>query len=490
MRSLNLDNVGKKSAVSKMVTVSSVRAKKAVVTVSPFNERGVVASPSFQLVRPKGHSDQIEFSVKAHAIGDGCWIAEPSWHCNTGHTPGHCQQPSRQSQTFKSRSEAVDDAISRGMRQISGELGSLMDATDWQKRTKSLREWSVIALAQVRANDETLPLRDVQVIDLACGGLGGFGMGLSSLGAKVKLACDIDANARAIYQHNVQPMQMHDDICTLNGKGLQCDVLTMGLMCQAFSKAGNGLGMQDPKLANAYEHSMRLLSEIDAKVIIIECVRQLLTANDGRDAQVIRDTLLMAGYRVQHRTMNTKGFGLPQNRERVFLVATRIGLPTDEIMGYMFPREQAPSAVVADIMDHHINADVEGARIEVRKNEPTSKQSCLVEVGRIDGRNSQGYRVYSILGLGATLTAMSGGRGQTSVYAVNGKARALTPREAGRMQGLPEWAIHHPTKTQACKHAGNAVAIPLVRELVRPLAHTLGTARVSAFTTAMQGGAA
>jgi len=376
------------------------------------------------------------------------------------------------------------------LRQIGGELGILVDTPAWQKRTSALRLWSATALAQVRANDETLPLRNIQVIDLACGGLGGFGMGLSSLGAKVKLACDIDSNARPIYQHNVQPMQMHDDICTLEGKGLECDVLTMGLMCQAFSKAGNGLGMQDPKLADAYQHSLRLLSEIDAKVIIIECVRQLLTANGGHDAQVVRDTLLKAGYRVQHKTMNAKGFGLPQNRERVFLVATRIGLPTDEITGYMFPQEQAQKTVVADIMDYHITTDVDAARIVVRKSQPTSKQNCLVEVGRIDGRNSQGYRVYSPMGLGATLTATSGGRGQTSVYSVNGNARSLTPREAGRMQGLPEWAIQHSVKTHARKHAGNAVAIPLVRELVRPLTTVLGTTRVSAGTAQMEGGAA
>ena len=490
MKGFQFEYVGKKSVITQAVTINSVPATKGAATVSPFNERGVVASPSFSLVRPAGPTNQLEFSIKAHALGDECWIAEPCWHCNAGHTPGHSQQPSRQSATFRSRSEAVDDAISRGLRQISGELGSLVDSPDWAKRIMALRAWSVSALAQVRANDETLPLRGIQVIDLACGGLGGFGMGLSSLGANVKLACDIDHNARAIYQQNVGPMQMHDDICTLDGKGLKCDIVTMGLMCQAFSKAGNGLGMQDPNLAKAYEHSMRLLSEIDSKVIIIECVRQLLTAHGGRDAQVVRDTLLTAGYRVQHRTMNAKGFGLPQSRERVFLVATRIGVPTDGIMGYMFPQEQAPSAVVGDIMDFHITADVEAARIEVRKSEPVSKQSCLVEVGRIDGRNSQGYRVYSPMGLGATLTAMSGGRGQTSVYSVNGKARALTPREASRMQGLPEWAVHHSIKTHACKHAGNAVAIPLVRELVRPLATALGCARVNATFALLEGGAA
>lgn len=131
MRSLNLESVGKKSAVSQVVTISSGCVKTGATTVSPFNERGVVVNPGFQLVRPKGHSDQIEFSVRAHAIGDGFWIAELAWHCNNGHTPGHCQQPSRQSQIFKSRSEAVDDVIPlvrELVRPLASTLGTAHDS--------------------------------------------------------------------------------------------------------------------------------------------------------------------------------------------------------------------------------------------------------------------------------------------------------------------------------------------------------------------------
>jgi hypothetical protein len=125
MKGYQFEYVGKKSVITQAATINSVRVTKGAATVSPFNERGVVASPSFSLVRPNGPADQFEFSVKAHALGEECWIAEPSWHCNAGHTPGHSQQPSRQSTTFKSRSEAVEDAISRGMRQVVGELGHL-----------------------------------------------------------------------------------------------------------------------------------------------------------------------------------------------------------------------------------------------------------------------------------------------------------------------------------------------------------------------------
>lgn len=489
MRSFSTE-VNTKSNSAQAGTIIRDRAETGAATVPPFNKRGVFTNPSFILARPSGPKGQIEFSVKAHGLAGDCWIAEPSWYCTAGHAPGHSQQPSCYSQTFQTRSEAVDDAISRGLRQISAELGPMANAASWKSRMSKLRAWAADALAEVRANDETLPLRGIQVIDLACGGLGGFGIGLSSLGATIQLACDIDANARAIYQKNVRPLAMHDDLCSLDGKALRCDILTIGLMGKAFSRAGKGLGLRDPNLTRAYLHSLRLLEEIDAKVVILECVRQLLTVNGGQDAQVFRDVLLKAGYRIQQRVLNAKGFGLPQDRERVFVVATRIGLACDQLTGYLFPNEQAPDTVVADIMDDYVPAEVGGAKIHWRKCVPATRQTRKVEVGRIGGRDAQGYRVYSPMGLGATLTARGGGCGQTSVYSVNGKARTLTAREAGRMQGLPEWAEHHSVKTQAWIHAGNAVAIPLVRELARSLAATLTTTQASANACAQEGGAA
>ncbi|MGH2149840.1 DNA cytosine methyltransferase, partial [Enterococcus faecalis] len=92
----------------------------------------------------------------------------------------------------------------------------------------------------------------------------------------------------------------------------------MGLLCQAFSKAGKGLGFADPKLAAAYKAALEVLETVDAKVIVIECSRQLLTQDGGKDAQTLIDRLTRAGYRVQHRTLNAAGFGVAQSRERSF----------------------------------------------------------------------------------------------------------------------------------------------------------------------------
>jgi len=458
-------------------------------SISPFNPQGIIEQPSFVLKRPEA-SEEIDFMVRAHSIAQDCWIAEPAWKAKGRNHHSHDEMPGRHSKVFKTLSEAVDDACSRGIRQIKNALGANQDDFKWQKRLNALCAWASTSIREARSQDQALPLKGCTVIDLACGGFGGFGMALTSLGATVTLACDIDRKARAVYAANVAPLKMHDDLQTLKGTGLECDILTLGLMCQPFSRAGVQLGRNHMVHRRSIEECMRLLKEVQAKVVVLGFVRNLLKANGGQDAKRLHETLEQAGYFVQQKVLNTKGFGLPQDRERVFWVAIKPGTGTSDGSSYTFPVEKAWSAIVQDIMDQHIPAKLSGARITDRQEEPSSNRGNLVQVGLIDGRDAQGYRVYSTKGLGATLTATGGGHGQTSIYAVEGGARPLTPREACRMQGLPEWAIHARHKTVAYRHIGNGVAIPLVRELMLPLARILKGASTPVGTALAEGGAA
>ena len=189
---------------------------------------------------------------------------------------------------------------------------------------------------------------------------------------------------------------------------------------------------------------------------------------------------MQSGYRVQHRTLNAAGFGVAQSRERSFIVATRLDLPVDDILGYVFPEEQEPTEVVEDILETDVAHTIADDQFELHSELPTERQSKIAEVGLLKTvkaqklLDAQGYRLYSPKGLGSTLTASGGGRGtSTGVYLVNGHARGLTPREAGRMQGMPEWAKHHALPSHALRHAGNAVAVPLARELGRQLGAVL-----------------
>lgn len=460
----------------KGISVSRSRAPY----INPFNARGVVENPVFSLVRPakKGH---IEITIRAHCLGDQQWIAAGTWGSLSGHLPYDGEFPNSLSKVFKSRSEAVEAAIESVLLRIKAQLGELAKSAPWLSMVAAATKWAAEAVHQVRAHDESLVLNGTTVIDLCAGGVGGFGMGLSSLGAKVVLACEIDPEARHVYAQNVRPDRMHNDLCTLDGTKLSCDILTVGLLCQAFSTAGKRKGFADPVLANVYKHILRLLREINAKVVIIECARQLLTQGGGKDAQLVRDTLMKAGYRVQHRILNASGFGVAQSRQRSFIVATRHDLPVDDILGYVFPQEKEPTACVADILESDVPATLDETQFVLSRPEPETRESNLVEVGLVRKAKSgvlsdeQGYRLYSPKGLGPTMTASGGGRAAcTGAYYIDGKARGLTPREASRMQGMPEWAAHHRVTSHALKHAGNAVAVPVARELGRQLGQILG----------------
>ncbi|WP_167088897.1 DNA cytosine methyltransferase [Massilia frigida] len=444
-----------------------------------FNARGVVETPDFAMNHPAAGGG-IRLTIQAHCLGDRQWIAEPIWGCLCGHLPHDGLQPHTGSIVYQSRSEAVEHGLDTGLGKIRQQLGALAKTPEWRQKVQAVETWATEAIVQSRENDETLILHGTTVIDLCSGGLGGFGLGLASLGAEVVLACEIDPEARRVYQRNVKPRDIHHDLCTLDGTKLKCDILTLGLLCQAFSTAGKHQGLADPVRNDVYRHSLRLAGEIDAKVVIIECARQLLTHDGGADAEVVLNTLMRAGYRVQHRTLNASGFGLAQSRERSFIVATRLGLPVDDIMGYVFPTEQAPTACVEDILEHNVPHSIADDQFVLHRVVPTERQSSLIEVGLLKTvktqrlLDAQGYRLYSAKGLGAALTATGGGRATcTGVYLVNGKARGLTPREASRMQGMPEWASHHQTTSHALKHAGNAVAVPVARELGRQLGNIL-----------------
>ncbi len=262
---------------------SAVPSATPETPASPFNARGVVEAPSFVLERPASQGE-IEFRVRAHQAQPGRWIAEPAWACRTGQIPMDDRPLHRGSKSFNTRSEAVEDAMNRGLRMVREQRHRDSGKVAWLAKVESLRAWLADAIHQVRADDETLPLRGVTVVDLFAGGHGGFSMGLASLGATIELACEIDSEARSVFEQNVRPRRMHGDICTLDLSKTKVDVVTMGLLCQAFSAAGKGLGFADPVLANAYRHSMRVLSEVDAKVVVIECARQFVTLDGGKHA--------------------------------------------------------------------------------------------------------------------------------------------------------------------------------------------------------------
>lgn len=457
----------------------ATRPAEAVVPASTPNQRGVVAA-TLRVARVR-FASEIEFEVRAARVDSG-WIAEPIWACRDASIPLDARPlSSATSKRFPSRSEAIEAAMDRGLRAIHEQRHRASGTEAWDDKVHRLTSWMAEAVREHRETDETLPLRGVTVVDLFAGGHGGFSMALESLGASIELACEIDPEARRVFQRNARAKRMHDDICTLDCSKMKVDIVTMGLLCQAFSAAGKGLGFADPKLSAAYVHAKRVVSEIDAKVVIVECARQFMTLDYGKHADEFVDAMLEAGYRIQHRALNAKGFGVPQDRERSILICSRVGLDVDDILGVAFPEEAKPTACVEDVLEPDVPAAIPESALTDAVAEPEVPVGRLCKVASIDGRASQGYRVYSTKGLGPALTASGGGKARfTGAFRVRGGARPLTPREAARMQGMPEWAKQHEVHRHAMRHAGNAIALPLAREVGRAVAtllHQRGAAR-------------
>ena len=156
-------------------------------------------------------------------------------------------------------------------------------------------------------------------------GIGGFRLGMESAGHECVGFCEIDKYARASYKaiHNTEgEIELHD-ITTVSDESIRgfgsVDVICGGFPCQAFSIAGHRRGFEDTRGTLFFE-ICRFTSILRPKYLFLENVRGLLNHDGGATFETIIRTLDGLGYDVEWQVLNSKNFGVPQNRERVFII--------------------------------------------------------------------------------------------------------------------------------------------------------------------------
>lgn len=444
----------------------------------PFNADGVVGQPSFTKTRDTATGELISVTLYAQQV-DGQWIASSEWTLDAGPCIGDGQLPARKHHRHATRLGAIGATLKNLVLRVENQLSELVLETKWAKELASLRQWTGQVHEEIRAADATtLPHANVTTIEIFAG-TAVASQALRDQGATSKLIIEIDKHALAVGQRAVKPVAVHSDIRDFNGKGMSCDVLIMGAVCTAHSKAGSSKGLDDAYVGPVHQAAMNAVRDIDFKVAIVECAPELLTPKFKTDADAWRKAFMLRGCRVQHRIVDAADFGVPQSRSRSIMIATRGDVNVDEILGFVFPKAQPREATVEDILQQHVADDQHLGQIEASEvvwhTKKRRSRRGLNEVGRINGMKHQGYRVYDPKNsIGPTLTASGGGRAPcTGAYYINGKVRGLTPREACRMQGLPEWFEHDANTRRALKQAGNALAYPLFQALGTQLASVL-----------------
>jgi DNA (cytosine-5)-methyltransferase 1 len=198
-------------------------------------------------------------------------------------------------------------------------------------------------------------------------GVGSPEQALRNLGIKheIEFACDIDKYAKETYLKNFKPKEFYNDITSLNMKDLAyVDLLVFGFPCQAFSLAGKRQGFEDTRGTLFYD-TLRYLKEHKPRYFIAENVKGLLSHDNGKTFQTIIDCLAKTtnyqmslmpfdnlGYHIHYKVLNTKDFGLPQNRERIFI----IGIRDDKDNNFNFPKEIPLELKLKDILQDNPNS--------------------------------------------------------------------------------------------------------------------------------------
>ena len=156
-------------------------------------------------------------------------------------------------------------------------------------------------------------------------GIGGFRLGMESAGHECVGFCEIDKFARESYKaiHNTKgEIELHD-ITSVSDESIRgigsVDIICGGFPCQAFSIAGNRRGFEDTRGTLFFEIA-RFASIFRPKYLFLENVRGLLNHDGGATFETIIRTLDELGYDVEWQVLNSKNFGVPQNRERVFII--------------------------------------------------------------------------------------------------------------------------------------------------------------------------
>lgn len=306
-------------------------------------------------------------------------------------------------------------------------------------------------------------------------GVGGIDKGFEKAGFNIVWANEFDKKAAETYKLNFSSELVIDDIRNVNAKDIpEFDIMIGGFPCQAFSVAGHRKGFEDDR-GNLFFEMERIFKEKKPKVIFLENVKNLVGHDDGNTFRVILNSLKDAGYYFDFNpcVLNASEYGnLPQNRERIYIVAFRDEIAYKE---FNFPKPVQRTKKLRDFIDYEVKQE---------DRYYYTPSSCsfydLLKEGITDPDTTyQWRRIYvreNKSNLCPTLTANmgTGGHNVPLIYTKFG-IRKLTPRECFNLQGydsdfkLPE----NMANTHLYKQAGNSVVVPVIASIAKEIARAL-----------------
>lgn len=320
-------------------------------------------------------------------------------------------------------------------------------------------------------------------------GIGGIRMGFDNAFGKdieTVFVSEWDKFAQKTYTDNYHDsFSIAGDITKIDENDIpKFDICLAGFPCQAFSIAGTGgagrSGFDDnfkgQNRGNLFLDVVRICEHHKPKVIFCENVKGLVMHDKGRTFRVIRQAFRDIGYQVFWKLLNSKDFGVPQNRERIYIVAFRDDLNIGE---FVFPKGLGTSKTIRDILDDspiepkYYLSDVYVETLRAHKARHESKG------------NGFGYEIRDLDGIAGTIVCGGMGRERNLIIDhrehsmvptthIKGQIntediRKLTPREWARLQGFPDSFELNLADTHLYKQFGNSVTVNVIEAIANEI---------------------
>jgi DNA (cytosine-5)-methyltransferase 1 len=323
----------------------------------------------------------------------------------------------------------------------------------------------------------------LQFIDLFAG-IGGFHQAISRVlpESECVLASDIDGNAQATYTSNYGLAPVGDiRKIPLDETLPSFSLLCAGFPCQAFSAAGKKHAFDDPR-GTLFFDILKLIDKANPKTLMFENVANLVTINKGQVFETILKELTDRGYFVAHCILSPHQFGIPQSRDRVYIVASR-----EKQFDFTNLKAAHTQSAISSILDSDVPASayLDPSKYVllpdnlVKRQPRTGMKFCgyirgeLRKAGvrenteHLSRVHKQTARIHSVEGNHPTLSA-SETSGRYHIYDGKG-VRKLTLSECYRLMDYPPTFVKHPTKGAAYRQIGNSVCVKVIEELIREM---------------------
>jgi len=273
---------------------------------------------------------------------------------------------------------------------------------------------------------------------------------------EVVFACEYDKFARQNYlaNHDVPNGHFHEDINDMDGTEYRgkVDIIVGGSPCQAFSISGLRKGLEDKRGQLIWQY-FRIIKEARPKYFIYENVKGMISDNNGKTIKDFMEVFRSIGYYCHFSVLNTKDYGVPQNRERVYIVGF---IDYDEYIKFEFEKPIKLTKTIKDILEDDV---------EEKYYVKNDKMLNFI----LDEKRQKKKYVQINGDIALTQQARQYANWNGDFIRNSDKVRMLTPRECFRLQGCDDSFKIEVSDSQAYKIAGNAMSVNILEMIFRSL---------------------